>query len=235
MGVHDGHRDRLRDRFLKYGLSSFEEHNALELLLFYAIPRSDTNELAHRLIDQFGSFSAVMDAPLEELMQVKGMGYKSAVLIKTVPEMGAYYLDNKTRPGIILDSTEAAGKFFIPKFVGKVREEVYLAALDDKRKVLRCVRLSEEGIVNAVRITIKRIVTEAVNANATSVVMAHNHPGGVALPSISDKQITYQAYQALHYISVQLIDHIIVADDDFVSMADSGYIDMIHRDAIGGK
>ncbi|MGD9559581.1 MAG: RadC family protein [Oscillospiraceae bacterium] len=232
MGVHDGHRDRLRERFLKYGLGAFEAHAALELLLFYAIPRSDTNELAHALIEQFGGFSAVMDAPVEELMRVKGVGYKTAVMLKMMPEVGAYYLQSKTSPGVILDSTEKAGQFFIPKFMGKMREEVYLASLDNKRKVLRCVRLSEEGTVNAVRITIKRIVTEAVNTNATGVLLAHNHPGGVALPSISDKQVTYQAYQALHLINVQLVDHIIVADDDFVSMADSGYFDMLQRDTM---
>lgn len=233
MGVHDGHRNRLRERFLKYGLSGFEEHNALELLLFYAIPRSDTNELAHVLIDHFGSFAAVLDAPVEQLMTVKGLGYSSAVLLKTVPDLCAYYLNSKSQPGEVLDSTEKAGQFFIPKFLGKTTEEVYLAALDDKRKVLRCVRLSEEGIVNAVRITIKRIVTEAVNTNATGILLAHNHPGGLALPSSSDKQVTYQAFHALNMINVQMVDHIIVAENDFVSMADSGYIEMIRRDVIG--
>ncbi len=230
MGVHDGHRDRLRARFLKYGLECFEAHTALELLLFYGRPRCDTNRIAHALMDRFGSFAAVVDAPLEELTQVEGMGYSSAVLIKMVPELGGYYLASRSAPGVILDSTEKAGRYFMPFFVGKRSEEVYLAALDDKRKVLRCVRIGEHGIVNAVRITIKRVVTEAVNANATGVLLAHNHPGGVALPSLSDRQVTQQAYQALRLINVQLVDHIVVADDDFVSMADSGYFDTVERE-----
>lgn len=232
MGIHDGHRDRLRARFLKYGLAGFEEHNALELLLFYARPRCDTNEIAHALIKRFGSFAQVMDAPLEELTEVDGVGQTAATLIKMVPQLGAYYLSSRAAPGAILNSTEKAGEFFLPVFFGKKTEEFHLAALDDKRKVIRHACLSENGIVNAMAISIKRIVTEAVNANATSIVLAHNHPGGLALPSASDKTVTRQAYQALRLINVQLIDHIIVADGDFVSMADSGYMEALRHSEI---
>lgn len=231
MGVHDGHRDRLRARFLKSGLAGFEEHTALELLLFYARPRCDTNELAHALLERFGSLSAVMDAPVEELARVKGIGENSAVLIKMIPEMGALYLDSRMAPGDVLNTTEKAGQYFMPKFFGKKHEMVYMAALDDRRKVLRCVQLSDEGIVNAVRISIKRIVTEAVNTNATGVILAHNHPGGIALPSVDDKWVTQQAHKALKLINVALLDHIIVADEDFVSMADSGFMEMFDRQA----
>lgn len=224
MGVHDGHRERLRARFLKQGLSGFEEHTALELLLFYARPRCDTNEIAHALIKQFGSFAGVLDAPVEELAKVKGMGEGGAVLLKMIPELGAYYLNSRAQPGDILNSTDKAGAYFIPRFFGKQSEEFHVAALDDKRKVLRCVCISEAGIVNAVTVSVRRIVAEAVAANATGVILAHNHPGGVALPSSNDHAVTQQAQQALQLINVQLVDHIIVADGDFVSMADSGYL-----------
>ncbi len=234
MGIHDGHRKRLRRRFLQEGLSGFEEHTALEILLFYALPRCDTNGIAHALLAKFGSFSAVIDAPIKELAQIKGVGENSAILIKLIPEMGAYYLDNKTLPGEIINSTERAGAYFMAKFFGKCTEEAWMLSLDDKRKVIRSVLLSDDGIVNAVRITVRHIVEQAVNSNATSVILAHNHPGGVALPSIGDKQVTAQAYKALHMINVQLVDHIIVADGDFVSMADSGYIDMMSRDVRNG-
>lgn len=230
MGVHDGHRERLRTRFLKHGLAGFEEHNALELLLFYARPRCDTNTIAHALIKRFGSFSAVLDAPLEELVEVNGVGETTAVLIKMMPEIGAYYLNSRAAPGEVLNTTKKAGTFFMPKFFGKITEEAYLAALDDKRKVLRCVCISKHGITNAVAISIKRIVSEAVGANATGIILAHNHPGGLALPSAGDRQVTRQAYHALRLINVQLVDHIVVADDDFVSMADSGYIDALARE-----
>lgn len=224
MGVHDGHRDRLRARFLKDGLAGFEEHTALELLLFYARPRCDTNEIAHALIKRFGSFAGVLDAPLEELSKVEGMGETSAVLLKMMPQMGAYYLNSRAEPGAILNSTERAGEYFVPRFFGKKNEELHLAALDDKRKVLRCVCISDAGIVNAVTVNVRHIVTEAVAANATGVILAHNHPGGLALPSGNDRTVTRQAMQALRLINVQLLDHIVVADGDFVSMADSGYL-----------
>lgn len=230
MGLHDGHRERLRARFIKNGLADFEPHTALELLLFYARPRCDTNELAHQLIRHFGSLSAVFDAPIEEIMKVKGMGETSAVLIKLSIEIAAYYMNCRSSPGQILDTTEKAGNYFLPKFFGKNYESVYVASLDDKRKLIRCECISSEGIVNAAAISVKRIVTEAVSANATGILLAHNHPGGVALPSISDKAVTKQAFHALKLINVQLLDHIVVADDDYVSMADSGYIEMISND-----
>lgn len=226
MGVHDGHRQRLRARFEQNGLEGFEEHEALELLLFYAIPRQNTNSIAHALIDRFGSFANVLDAPAEELEKVKGIGKNSAALIKLMPQVSAYYLAGRAAPGQMLNTTEKAGEFFMPKFVGRQKETVYMAALDDKRKVLRCVRISDEGINNAVRISIKRIVTEAINTNATGVVLAHNHPGGIALPSVDDKRVTQKAHNALRLVNVQLLDHIIVADEDFVSMADSGFMEM---------
>lgn len=231
MGIHDGHRDRQRDRFLQQGLASFEDHNALELLLFYARPRCDTNEIAHALIGQFGSFSAVLDAPVEELAKVKGVGKKAAVLLKMVPELAAYYLNCRASAGTILNSTESAGAYFLPKFVGKINEEVFVASLDDKRKVLNCTSLGQVGIVNAVSLPIRKIVTEAVSANATGILLAHNHPSGVAIPSSSDKWVTRHAYQALNLINVELVDHIIVAGDDYVSLADSGFFEMLRRDA----
>lgn len=223
MGIHDGHRDRLRMRFLQEGLAGFEEHTALEFLLFYARPRCNTNEIAHALIQRFGSFAGVLDAPVEELAEVPGMGHNSAVLLKLVPSMGAYYLNSRSKAGCILNSSKRAGEFFLPVFFGKNTEEVYLAALDDKRKVLRRVRLSASGIVNAASISVKQVVTEAVKSNATGIVLAHNHPAGVALPSAGDEAVTRQIFEALRLINVELVDHIVVADDDFVSMADSGF------------
>ena len=231
MGVHDGHRERLRGRFLKNGIQSFEEHTALELLLFYARPRCNTNEIAHRLIQRFGSFSAVLDAPIEELTQVEGVGENAAVLLKLVPELGAYYMESRNESGDVLNTTEKAGAYFLPKFFGKSSEEVYLAALDDKRKLIRCSCISTHGIVNAVSISTRKIVEEAVRSNATGVILAHNHPSGVALPSANDKLATKQVYSALRYVSVRLLDHIIVADGDFVSLADSGFFDTLGQDA----
>lgn len=221
MGVHDGHRNRLKARFLAQGLSGFEDHNVLELLLFYSIPRSDTNEIAHRLLDEFKTLSGVFDAPLEELCKIKGISTHSATLIKLIPEMMSVYHTDKTKDIEIVKSTREACRFFVPRFYGKKNEEVHVLLLDDKKKVIRCDKLFE-GTVNSTPITVKKVVAAAVNSNATAVVLAHNHPGGIALPSRADISATEKIFKALKLINVELCDHIVVADDDFVSMADSG-------------
>lgn len=221
MGVHDGHRKRLKRRFLSEGLDSFEDHNILELLLFYALPRSDTNEIAHRLLEQFKSLSGVFDAPLEELCKIKGISEHSATLIKLIPRLTSAYHTDKSKDVKIISSTNAAGKFFVPRFYGKANEEVHVMLLDDKKKVIKCEKVFE-GTVNSTPITVKKVVAMAVNSNATGVILAHNHPGGIALPSKSDLRATEKIYRALELINIQLCDHIIVADDDFVSLADSG-------------
>lgn len=224
LGIHDGHRERLRNRFLQQGLSGFEPINVLELLLFFSHRRRDTNEIAHHLLDRFGSFSGVLDAPYEALCQVEGIGPMSACLIKLVAACTKYYVDDKNKLGTVISSTSLAGEFLVPKFVGSCNEEVYALLLDDKRKVLRCTKLFE-GTVNMVPIVVKKIISEVVNVNATAVILAHNHPGGIALPSREDKMTTQRLATVLDELNVQLLDHIIVSDNDFISMRDSGMLD----------
>ncbi len=221
MGIHDGHRNRLKKRFLENGLNGFEDHNILELLLFFSLPRSDTNEIAHNLLNEFKNISGVFDAPVEQLCKIKGVSLHTATLIKLIPELFSVYHVDKTKDTKIIYSTNLAGQFFVPKFYGKLNEEVHIALLDDKKKVIKSEKVFE-GTVNSAPITVKKVVAAAVNSNATGVILAHNHPGGIALPSRSDIKVTEKLYKALQLINVQLCDHIIVADDDFVSLADSG-------------
>jgi len=221
MGIHDGHRQRLKDRFLKQGLEGFEDHNILELLLFFSIPRSDTNEIAHRLLSQFGTLSAVFDAPVSELCKVKGISMHSATLIKMIPRMMSVYYSDKTKSTKIVSSTAEAGNYFLPIFYGKKNEEFHVMMLDDKGKIIKCEKVSE-GTVNNTSVDTKKVVSRVLNSNATAVIMAHNHPGGIALPSKRDLRATEKIYNALNLINIRLLDHIIVADDDFVSLADSG-------------
>ena len=218
---HMGHRKRLKNRIVNYGLDSFEPHNVLELLLFYALPQGDTNGLAHDLIQEFGSLSAVFDAPYESLMKVKGVKEHTATLIKFIPEITRYYLNDKTSDVEILDSPEKVGKFFVAKFFGKTNEVVYAAALDNKYRLLNCTPLFE-GTVNAANITIKKIVDFAMKSNSSILVIAHNHPYSTALPSKDDIVTTRRIREALAAVEIKLIDHIIVADDDYISLAQSG-------------
>ncbi len=222
MKLHEGHRQRLKSRFLEEGLDSFTEVQVLELLLFYCIPRQDTNPIAHRLLDTFGTLSQVLEAPLEELAKVEGMGKNTATFLHLVTDAGRYYQVNKTMQSKILTTIDQCGAYLTPFFIGRRNETVFLLCLDSKCKVLCCKEIGE-GSVNSAGVPIRRIVETALAANASTVVLAHNHPSGLALPSAEDVATTRRLATALDAVEIMLIDHIIVADDDFVSLAQSGY------------
>ena len=220
--VHKGHRERLKSRFLESGLDSFTDVQALELLLFYAIPQKDTNPIAHALLDHFGSLSRVLDAPVEELKKINGISDHSAALLHLVTELARFYQVDCAQRAEFLTSLDACGAYLVPRFFGRKVETVFLLCLDAKCKVL-CCREVGEGSVNAASISVRKVVEAALNANATTVVLAHNHPSGIALPSADDVQTTCRIAAALRAVDVTLIDHIVVAEGDFISMAQSGY------------
>ena len=222
MSIHDGHRQRLKQRFRDEGLDSFSEVNVLELLLFYCIPRKDTNPIAHALLEHFGSLPQVLEAPLEELVKVSGISENAAMFLHLTTAAGRYYQVRRSAQQKVLTTTESCGEYLLPYFVGRRNECVFLLCLDAKCKVLCCKEVGE-GSVNSAGVSIRRIVEVALGANATTVVLAHNHPSGLALPSGEDVQTTRRVAAALSAVEVQLADHIVVADDDFVSLAQSGY------------
>ena len=223
MGVHDGHRQKMRRRFLTGGLDSFAPHEALELLLYYAIPRRDTNVLAHALLERYGSLSAVFNAPVEDLMRLEGIGESTAVLLHLVPQLSRRAgLEDAVQSAAISSSVQA-GKYLLPLFEGKKREAVYQLCLDRKGKLLACKFLGEGGAASAV-VDVRQVAENAILTAASAVILAHNHPSGVALPSPEDYAMTDRMKQALATVGAVLSDHIIVADGDFVSMADSGYL-----------
>ena len=221
MGVHDGHRERLRARFAEHGLESFNELNALELLLCYAIPRRDTNELAHRLLDAFGSLSGVFQASMQELTSIPGIGENAAALILMVPQIvKKAHVPKAKKTKIIRNSTDA-GNYLLPYFLDEQDEIVMMLCLDNKRAVI-CCREMGRGVVNCVEANIRRMVETALKVKTTTVIIAHNHPNGVALPSREDDNFTRTLYRSLGLLGITLEDHIIVANDEFVSLADSG-------------
>lgn len=222
MSIHDGHRQRLRERFVAEGLDNFTDVQVLELLLFYCIPRKDTNELAHLLLERFGSLSQVMETRVEDLMKVPGIGYNTALFLTLVPASGRYYATNRMQNVTILKDTEDCCQYLLPRFDGRAIETVFMLCLDAKRKVLCCQQVGE-GSVNSAGVPIRRMVEMALAANATTVVLAHNHPSGLALPSYEDILTTKRIAAALDAVEIVLADHIVVADDDYVSMLQSGY------------
>ena len=222
MSIHDGHRQRMKERFLQEGLDHFSDYQVLELLLFYAVPRKDTNPLAHALMDRFGTLSQVLEAPVEELQKVPGISRNAALLVKIVTELGRYYLVDRSSQYTILNTISECGEYVKPFFFGRRNETVFLLCLDAKCKLLCCRELGE-GSVNSAGISIRKIVETALAVNATSVVLAHNHPSGIAVPSADDIQTTRKVAAALSAVDIYLADHIVVADDDYVSMVMSGH------------
>ncbi len=222
MGLHDGHRARKKEQFLRTGLAGFADHEVLELALFYAVPRRDTNETAHRLLDRFGSLQGVLNADAEALRQVKGVGESAAILLKLLSAVKER-ADRTAAPEQIVCSAEEAGRYFLRLMEGEKRELLYLLCLDGKGKVLSC-RCLSRGSVNMTAVSVRQVVEQALAAGAAAVVLAHNHPNGVALPSRADQHMTAQVAEALRPLGIRLLDHIVVADGDFVSMADSGII-----------
>ena len=208
MSVHEGHRQRMRRQLKTSGMDSLSDVQVLEVLLYYAIPRADTNPIAHRLLERFGSLSGVLEAAPDELLKIDGMGDAAAQLICLIPQLERRHFIDRS------------GK---ANFHGEQEEVVYLLCLDAKCKALCCVPV-HRGSITVASISVRKIVQTALNQNAASVVLAHNHPSGYALPSQEDLDTTRTLQTALQSVGIVLADHIIVADDDYVSLADDGYL-----------
>lgn len=222
---HAGHRQRLKNRYLKEGLDSFEMHEVLELLLYYAIPRRDCNSTAHHLLSEFKSISNVLDTDVERLSKVDGIGENSAILLSLIPKIAKIYLqekwsmDNKDTLG----SFETIGRYAIGMFIGKKNEEFGIICLDSNRKV-HYSGIVQKGSINETPAYPRLVVDAALRANAQTVVLCHNHPSGSILPSVADKEATEAIVNALEAISIDVLDHVIVSGDRFYSMAEMGQL-----------
>jgi DNA repair protein RadC len=220
--VHKGHRERLRQRFLSEGLENFQDHNVLELLLFYSVPLKDTNEEAHNLIDTFGSLSSVFDASFEELCNVKGIGEHSATLIKIIPELfKKYEVDKINNDDAILDTSKRVAEYVAPHFKGVKNEKMYILCLDSNCRALNFTQVSE-GIVNTAPLNTRKIMEIALKCNASSIILVHNHPSGIVAPSRKDIDATIGMVNLMQKVGLKISDHIIIGNgSDFFSFRKS--------------
>lgn len=221
MTMHEGHRGRVRDRFRREGLENFAPHEVLELLLYYTRARGDTNPLAHRLLDTFGSLKGVLETPVEQLCQVPGVGEETATLLSMmVPLFRRYEMclcEEKKRLKSYRDSEEYCRALL----TGLRKERFYVISVSVQMQVLGC-RVVSEGSITEV-VTYPRLVLEAaLNHNAYGVILCHNHPGGEAVPSPGDQEVTLELERALSMVDIVLLDHLIVADGGIYSMARHG-------------
>ena len=226
MGIHDGHRQRLRKRFRDQGLNGFSETEALEMLLFYALPRIDTNPLAHELIDRFGSLDAVFSASERELCDVPGISEGTACLIRMIPQLTRLSEIRKASRITRIGSPQDAAEMLIPRFMYEKDEMFILLCLDSRRRVIQFETMSR-GVVNAVTVDIRRIVETAIREKASSVILSHNHPDGPAKPSYEDDRTTRQVFTALLTVGIELYDHIIVSGNEYGSYREEGKLDLM--------
>lgn len=228
---HYGHRARLRDRVAKEGLENFYEHQVLEYALSFVIPYKDTNDLAHNLIEKFGSLAGVFEASVSELVTVKGMGEVSATFLADFIKIYNRYERSKLNTKEEITSPTQAFDYFEGIFRGKLYEEIYLVALTPSSKIVQTKRIST-GSVTEAKVQIRDITDTMTNLNVANIIVAHNHPNGLPEPSADDDKFTKALVTSLVINGSHLIDHLIISDYGYFSYRQSGYIDQYKRDVV---
>ena len=203
-----GHRQRLRERFARNGLNGLQEYEAVELLLSYAIMRRDVKPLAKALLRRYGSVEKLLDAPAAELVGEYGMGQSSALLFRLVRELCDKYLEQRARGVNVLEDPGSIEDFARMKLGGSSRETLMTIYLNARSHIIGY-ELTP-GTVDHAAIYIRELVKQALLCNAVMVVLAHNHPSGICLPSPEDARLTVSVRTALATFGIRLVDHLIV-------------------------
>ena len=217
---HNHHRKHMRERFYEAGFRGMADHNVLEMLLYNGIPRKDTNEIAHELMNRFGSYAGVFEANINDLVKVKGMTENAACLIKMIVPFYNRYVEDltKRKPSPII--AEDVADFLRPKFYeGSCRERVFVLCYDSTNHLVTC-RLLNEGDFCSSAFDIREFARIVLETNCSSVIISHNHPHSISLPSNTDIKMTKAVINFLETLKVRLRDHIIVSDTGFTSMAE---------------
>jgi len=212
--LHKGHRERLRKKFK---MKAMEEHEHLELLLTYCIRQKNTNETAHRLLARFGSIYDVLNADEEMLTKVEGVGESTALFLKVIAETVARYRQGKVKMTALLSDRNELELYLTSLFIGSKTERVFVLLFGANGRMLesRCV---EEGFASSARIPVGKIMQMATATGACTVILAHNHPEGLAVPSQTDVESTRRLAVSLAQIGVTLRDHMVVAGDECYSV-----------------
>ena len=221
---HDGHRERLRQRFIGQGLEGFEHHEILELLLTYAIPRADTNPIAHRLLNHFGTFHRVLQAHPRELMQVKGIGPNAATLVSMMVPLFKCFQQSAMQKGQRLENYQELCAYCINLFLGAADEQLYLLCFDAQLRLM-ATELIARGTPDEVTMIPRQIVQALMRHHATGAVICHNHPRLTLSPSQEDVDITANVRMVLEGMGIRLYDHILVAGNETFSFHRNGYFE----------
>lgn len=227
---HDGHRDRMRERILSNGISSLQSHEILEFLLYAFIPRKNTNDIAHALIDKFGSLSNVLNARFDALLEVDGMTKNAAVFLSSLSEVFRVYLKEVNTADMDLSGRGITREYLGAKLYGLPYEQVVAVALDVSDKYIALETIAK-GDGASVKFEVREIVDFALKHNAVNVVLAHNHPSGRTAPSQADVDLTAEVAYMLDSVGVKLEDHYIFSGSDFYSFEETGRLARIKNEA----
>lgn len=236
MAIHDGHRERMRKRIEEYGVESLQDHEILEFLLYYCVPRKDTNEIAHKILDSFGSLSEVFNASVERLQKIDGISYNTAIFLSSLSGISRKYTSNKSGE-VYINTVEKCVNVMRPIMSTLTREEIHMLLRDSAGKLIKRVVLNK-GIVNESVCNVREIADIALKNEASGVVLIHNHPSNVASPSFADQVMTEKIYLALTMLGIDLDDHIIIAKDEHYSFKQSGMFDKLCNGSVnfeGGR
>lgn len=212
--LHDGHRERMREKYLKFGEEAFSDHELIEMLLFYSVPRTNTNNTAHLLLDRFDSVEKLLSADIPSLQSIEGVGERSAMLVSLVGALNKRSKKKQISSKRRFSDLESVGNFFAERFSGSTKEIVAAMYLDSKMHLIDVTTVAE-GSIGEATFTPSRIVRNAIIKDASAVILAHNHPGGVAAASLTDKNISIVLESSLASVEIPLIEHIIVTEVGF--------------------
>lgn len=220
-----GHRKRLRDRFVKAGFEGLADYEVVELLLTLAIPRSDVKQPAKALLQKFGNVRAVLDAPIEELREVNGLGEVAPITLKIIREAASLYLQQSSEHADCLAEPDLLIRFWRVR-IGNLPHEVFqVAYLDSGSRLLRDgVETLEEGTVDRAAVYPRRVVEAALKRHASTLVFAHNHPNGDVAPTEQDKTLTRSLVLAAQAVQIKVLDHLIVSADRVFSFRKEGLL-----------
>lgn len=223
--VHKGHRERTKKKVISKGIDILNDHQILEVLLFFALPQKDTNEIAHDLLNRFdGSLIKVVNADYNELRTVKGIGDNAACFFVVLREFARKYLiDSYTEEHLqLVENTDEQCELFRRVFLGSSVEEIYAAAFNDDLELM-CIRKLSEGGFDKAMVSPRMLIEFAINAKSNRIIIAHNHPNGSMLPSLEDISVTGELVSVMKSVDVDLLDHIVVGSEGAFSIRSSLY------------
>ena len=216
-----GHRQRLKERLARQGLGSFQNHEAVELLLTYALARKDVKPLAKKLLQTFGSFRGLLEARPAEVKKVEGVSDHTALLFKLVKEASEFYLREKLLAcADVISSPGDLVNYCRLKMSGLKDEQIRMIYLNTRNQVIE-EEVLQEGTIDQTAVYPRKILERAIQVKATALIMVHNHPSGSPQPSLEDRELTRALVQATGSLQIKLHDHLIIGRDTYFSFLEN--------------